>query len=93
MQLSTRCPIALWRFHLGLANFVGIVIELAFAVVAFDREDLAEDRFEAGVFLALFGRYVGLEEFRVGIGLQFDHVRRRDDLFDLAEVDSFCGSR
>jgi hypothetical protein len=45
------------------------------------------------VFPALFGRRVRLQEFLVGIGLQFDHVRRHDNLFDFAEIDSFSDSR
>jgi len=45
------------------------------------------------VFSALFGRRVRLQELLVGIGLQFDHVRRHDNLFDFAEIDSFSGSR
>ena len=80
--------------HLRLADFVGIVIELAFAVVALDGKHFPENRFQAGVLVWRFlGVGVGLQKFRVGIRLQFNHVRRRDDFFDLAEVDSFSGSR
>jgi hypothetical protein len=45
------------------------------------------------VFPALIGRRVRLQELLVGIGLQFDHVRRHDNLFDFAEIDSFSDSR
>jgi hypothetical protein len=43
--------------------------------------------------LALAGRQIRLQKFRVGIGLQLDHVRRRDDFLDFAEIDTFSGSR
>jgi hypothetical protein len=43
--------------------------------------------------LALGGRDVGLQKFRIGIRLQLDHVRWRNDFLDLAEINTFCGSR
>ncbi len=79
--------------NLRFADFVGIVSELAFAIVALDGKHLLKHGLEAGVGVALFGRGFRLQEFPVGIGLQFDHVRRRDDFLDLAEVDTFRGSR
>ena len=79
--------------HLGLADLVGFVVQLALFIVALDGKNLAEDRFQAGVFLASIRRRGGLQKFRVRIGLQFNHVRRHNDFFDLAEVDSFCDSR
>ena len=61
-------------------------IEHAFPVVAFDGKDLGENGLQAQV-LALGRRHIRLQEFPVRIGLQFDQVRRSDDLFDLTEVD------
>ena len=63
-----------------------------FAIVTFDGENFGENRLQAQV-LALGGGDVGLEKLPIRIGLQFDQVRRRDDLFDLTEVYSFSGSR
>src|SRR5262249_49153650 len=74
-------------------DFVRDVVEFDLLVIALDGEDFTENRLEADMLLALGGADVGLEEFRVGIRLQLDHVRWRDDFLDLAEVDTFCGSR
>src|SRR6185437_8935663 len=48
-----------------------------------------EDRLQAQVF-ALGLRNLGLQKLLIRIGLQFDEVRRGDDLFDFTEVNSFC---
>ena len=78
--------------HLRLADFVGMKVQDAFPVVAFDGEDLFENRLEAQK-LALGRRRIGLQEFDVRIGLQFDQVGRRDDFFNFTEVDTFSCSR
>ena len=74
--------------ELGLADLVAVKIEDAFAIVAFDGENLGEDRLQA-LFLRLDGGGVRLEKIPVGIGLQLDQVGRGDDLFDLSEMDAF----
>ena len=79
--------------ELGRANLVGIIVQHALAIVALDGKHFAEDGFQAGMFEAFFGRRIGLQELPVGVGLQLDHVRRHDNLFDFAEVDTFCGSQ
>ncbi len=78
--------------HFRLADFVGMEIEHAFAVVTFDREDLGENGLEPEILAAGLG-HLRLEEFPVRIGLQLDQVGRGNDLFDFAEVNSFNGSR
>src|SRR5262249_2313817 len=78
--------------HLGLADFVGMEIKDAFAVVAFDGEHLGEDGLKPQVF-PLGLRNLGLQEFLIGIRLQLDEVGWSDDFFNFAEVNSFSGSR
>src|SRR5208282_4689945 len=80
-------PVNFW-----FADFVGFVSQLALAIVAFDGKHFVKNRFKAGAFVT-FSAGVGLQKLPVGIGLQFNHVRRHHDLFDLAEVDSFYNSR
>ena len=75
-----------------LADVVAVKIKLDLAVVALNREHLLEHRLEADV-LAPGGRDIDLQELGIGVGLQFDEIRRSDDLFDFTEVDSFSGSR
>ncbi len=78
--------------HLRLADFVGVEVQDAFAIVALDGKHLGEHGLQSQVFP--FGRrYFGLQKFPIRIGLQFDEVRRGDDFFDLAEVDSFDCAR
>src|SRR5260221_4983498 len=79
--------------ELRRTDLVGVVVEHAFAVVAFDGKDFAENGFETDMLAAFLGGNLGLQELRVGVRLQLDHVRGHYDLFDLAEVDTFCGSR
>ncbi len=45
------------------------------------------------MFLRLEGGGLRLQEFPVGIGLQFDQIRRGNDLLDLSEVDAFNSFR
>ena len=78
--------------HLGLADLVGVEIEHALPVVALDGEDLGENGLQPEV-LPLGRRHLRLQELLVGIGLQFDQVRRSDDFFDFAEINSFSCSR
>ena len=73
---------------LRLADFVAVVIEDALPIVTFDRENLGEHGLQAQV-LALGRGDLRLQEFPIGIDLQFDQVRRSDDFFDLTEIDSF----
>jgi hypothetical protein len=75
-----------------LADVVAVVIQYHLAIVALDRENLPEDRLEADVF-ALGRRGVELKKLSVGVCLQLNEIRRRNDLFDFTEVDSFVGSR
>ena len=79
--------------HLRFADFVGGIVEFNLLVIAPDRKHFPENRFQSNVFLTLRGRNFGLQKFRVGIRLQLDHVRRRDDFLDFAEINTFCGSR
>src|ERR1700677_4581136 len=74
---------------LGLADFIAVKIKHALAIIAFDGEYLGKDRLQTHV-LPLGWRGVGLQEFPIGIGLQFDKIGRGYDLFDLSEVDTFC---
>ena len=63
-----------------------------FAIITLDGENLGKHGLHAGV-LALGLRSLRLEEILVGCGLEFDQVRRGDDLFDFAEINTFSGSR
>ena len=74
--------------HLGLANLIGMEIENALAVVAFYGENLGKYGLQPRVLP--FGRgQVRLQKLLVGICLQFDQIGRSNDLFNLAEVNSF----
>src|SRR5262245_28360396 len=80
--------------ELGLANLVGPEIELAFAIVAFDRKDLAEDGLQSDILALTLGlRGVGLKKLLIRLCLQFDQVRRGNNFFNLAEINSFSDSR
>src|ERR1051326_4975939 len=80
-------PVILW-----LADFIAVIIKHTLAIITFDGEDLLENRLQTHVLAAGRGQ-PELEEFRVGIGLKLDEIRRSNNLFDLAEVDSFSGAR
>jgi hypothetical protein len=58
-----------------------VEIEDALAIITLDGKDLGEDGLQADI-LALGGRGVGLKEVAVGVGLEFDEVRRSNDLLD-----------
>src|SRR5947208_6978953 len=75
-----------------LADFITVVIQFGFVVVTRDRKNLFEHRLEAEE-LSPGGRDFGLQKLDIRIDLDFDQVRRRDDFFDLSEVNSFCCSR
>ena len=66
-------------------------VEDAFFIIAGDRKDFGKNGLKPEV-LALGIWDLGLQEFPVGIRLQLDEVGRGDDLFNLAEVNSFSGS-
>ena len=70
------------------ADVVTVKIKDAFAIITFDRKHLGENRLQSRI-LARAWRSGFLQEIAVGIGLQFNEVRRSDDLFDFPEVDSF----
>jgi hypothetical protein len=60
----------------------------ALAIVTFYWKYFREYSLQTRV-LSPGGRSVGLQKFVIRIGLQFDKVRRRNDLFDLPEVNAF----
>ena len=68
-----------------LAQVVLDVFQLERLVVALDREDFAEDPFQARVG-ALLGRDVGLEEPLVAAGLDLGQVGDRELVVDPAEI-------
>jgi hypothetical protein len=67
-------------------------IEHALSIVTFDGKDFGEHGLQPQVLPFRLGRF-RLQKFPVRIGLQFDQVRRRDDLYYLSEIYSFCCSR
>ena len=83
---------ALEPIEFRLADFIGMEIEDAFAVITFDRENLREHGLESQIF-ALGRRLIGLQKFLIGMGLQLDEIGRRNDFFNFAEVNTFSGSR
>ena len=77
---------------LRLSDLEAVLIERDLSIVAFDGKDFREDRLQAEVLP--FGRSnVRLKKLPVGIDLDFDQVRWRDDFFDFTEIDTFCCSR
>jgi len=77
--------------HFRFPDLVGMEVEHALFIVARNGKDFGKNSLKPQV-LALGIRDLSLQEFPIGIGLQFDEVRRGDDLFNLAEVNSFSGS-
>src|SRR5439155_23941469 len=75
-----------------LADFVVVVVEHDFSIIAFNGKDFGEDGLQAEV-LPFGRRHIGLEKLPIRIDLDFDEIRRRDDFFDFTEVDTFCCSR
>ena len=80
-------PVLLW-----FPDLVAVVVEHDFSIVAFDGKDFGEDRLQAEI-LAFGSGDLGLEKLAVGIDLDFDQVRRRDDFFDFTKVNTFYYSR
>ena len=75
--------------ELGVADFKSRIFQDGLSVVAFDGENLIKDGLQSKIF-ALGRRDLRLQELDVGVDLDFDQVGRRERLFDLTEVDSFC---
>ena len=78
-------PVQFW-----FTNFVMTEVQNAFTVITLNRKDLAENGLQAQV-LSFLWIDVRLKEFRVGIVLHFNQIRRSDYLFDFSEIDSFSG--
>ena len=80
-------PLDFW-----LADFIRVKIQHAFPIVTFDGKDLGEDGLQAEVLAFGLG-HLGLQKLLIGVGLQLDQVWGGNDLFNLAEVNSFSGSQ
>ena len=73
---------------LRVADGVGDVLEHQAPVVGLDREDLAEHRLEA-LGLPLLVGHALLQVVEIGIDLNLDEIRRRNDFFEFTEIGAF----
>ena len=80
-------PEALQPIELGLADLVVTEFENTFAIITLDRKNFIENSLKPKIFTFLWVD-LRLQEFRIGVVLHFDQVRRCDHLFDFSEVDS-----
>jgi len=78
--------------HFGFSYFIGMKIQNALSIVAFDGKHFRENGLQPQVF-PLRGSDTGLEKIPVRVGLQFDQIGRGDYFFDLAGIDSLTCSR
>ena len=65
---------------LRLGEDVAVVADLDLVIETGDREELAEDGFEALLLVAHLGRRLGIQELVVAAALQVDEAGYRDDL-------------
>ena len=78
----------------GIADFIAIVRrQHRLPIVALDRKHLVEHGLQADVLLAPLRTELRLQKYLVRIDLDLDQIRRRDDLFDPSEINSFCYTR
>jgi hypothetical protein len=91
---SVREPLtqAFQPVDLRLPDLVGVKVQYALPVIALNRENLGKNGLQTEV-TPLGGRDLRLQKLLVRVGLQLDKVRRSNDFFNSAEVNSLYGSR
>ena len=82
---------ALIHIMLRVGEHVAVVADHDLIVVSGDREELAEDRFQALGRVALVGSRILVEEFVIAARLQVNEARNGNDFLSLAEVPDLHG--
>jgi hypothetical protein len=90
VEWRTKCHSLAEAFEpieLGFTNLIVTELKHTFAIITFNWKNFVEYGLEAEVF-AFFGIDLRLQELGIRVVLDFDQVRRCDNLFNFSEIDS-----